>query len=647
MDDASIIRLEIVKGQYPEVKTMMSRSVIFAIDAGSSSIRCTGYECHGVQCHDSPADWEMDYSTQSSSSPSTPPRVTAMEGISHTIPMASVVPNTGHIRIHKVLSAIDECIDEALRLLRQKKEEEVKVGESSYQIVAIGFSTFVTNLVGVDVFGEPVGEAATLSYACNREDVVKECQSLRDKLGPEKLKALYQRTGAPLHAAYALPQLLAFYKNEKNQGIARQINKWQTISSICLNRWVGKPHLQMPISFSEASWTGMLNFRDCTWDDEAAQLFETCSGIVQYSHGEDDDDGIDLLPPMVDFDAALPFLENGIPPYNDDGSENSYWDRWPELQSHMVNLFLGIGDGVAANVGSKCGGNSTSGLGSYRIAVTIGTSAAVRVCLPLSMHEDSPSSNGDGSGISVPPGLFCYRVDRDHVLLGGALTDGGSVVEWARSLLNLQSDESFDACLVQVSKMYEKHCTSPDSCSSSPSGVTMVPFLSGERSTGFRGGAQACISGLTRETTSAHIMYACLESVILRLGCVMKLLNEVGCSQRAEGHNSSQGILVASGNALQCNSLWRQMLADCSSMDVVIDGDSSSEGTSRGVAILIAGSLQQRELGNPRATCNFEEPLVIAHKTKANAAAGEHWRTAISTQESLIGAVSSTWNSME
>ena len=89
------------------------------------------------------------------------------------------------------------------------------------------------------------------------------------------------------------------------------------------------------------------------------------------------------------------------------------------------------------------------------------------------------------------------------------------------------------------------------------------------------------------------------------------------------------------------------MLADCSSMDIVIDGNSSYGGISRGVAMLITGSLQQRELGNPRAKWNFEEPLVIAHKAKANAVAGKHWRTAISTQESLIDAVSSTWNSME
>ena len=105
-----------------------------------------------------------------------------MEGISHTISMASVIPNTGYIRIHKVLSAIDECMDEVLRLLRQNRKK--KGGgierETSYQIVAIGFSTFVTNLIAVDEFGEPVAESATLSYACNREDVVKECQTLRE-----------------------------------------------------------------------------------------------------------------------------------------------------------------------------------------------------------------------------------------------------------------------------------------------------------------------------------------------------------------------------------------------------------------------------------------------------------------------------------
>lgn len=30
----------------------------------------------------------------------------------------------------------------------------------------------------------------------------------------------------------------------------------------------------------------------------------------------------------------------------------------------------------------------------------------------------------------MPFGLWCYRIDRHRLLLGGALTDGGSVIKW-------------------------------------------------------------------------------------------------------------------------------------------------------------------------------------------------------------------------
>ena len=51
---------------------------------------------------------------------------------------------------------------------------------NEYQIVAIGFSTFVMNFIAVNEYGNPVGDVATCSYAVNREDVVNECQSLRE-----------------------------------------------------------------------------------------------------------------------------------------------------------------------------------------------------------------------------------------------------------------------------------------------------------------------------------------------------------------------------------------------------------------------------------------------------------------------------------
>lgn len=67
--------------------------------------------------------------------------------------------------------SIDQCIDNVLSSLRPS--------HSSYHIVAIGFSSFVMNLVGVDEMGEPVGNEATCSYACNRKDAVDECERVK------------------------------------------------------------------------------------------------------------------------------------------------------------------------------------------------------------------------------------------------------------------------------------------------------------------------------------------------------------------------------------------------------------------------------------------------------------------------------------
>jgi hypothetical protein len=45
-------------------------------------------------------------------------------------------------------------------------------------------------------------------------------------MSPDGLQSLYQETGAPLHSAYALPQLLAFYNNNANQSIMSQVHRY-------------------------------------------------------------------------------------------------------------------------------------------------------------------------------------------------------------------------------------------------------------------------------------------------------------------------------------------------------------------------------------------------------------------------------------
>jgi hypothetical protein len=113
--------------------------------------------------------------------------VDTLKDIGHTIQLAAIIPSTGHVRVQEVLNAIDKCVDETLRILRHtmmtfdsaSDEGAGVVGGQTFRIVAVGFSTFVMNLVAVDIYGKPVGDVATCSYACNREDVVDECERLR------------------------------------------------------------------------------------------------------------------------------------------------------------------------------------------------------------------------------------------------------------------------------------------------------------------------------------------------------------------------------------------------------------------------------------------------------------------------------------
>ena len=158
--------------------------IILAIDAGSSSIRCTAYEYLSIIGGSGNENENEDRENIDTQNINEPHVIKAIDGMSHTITMSAINPNTGHIYVQQVLSAIDECVDKVLYLLRASHDisgvSDDTTNSNCFQILAIGFSTFVMNLIGVDTNGNPVGDVATCSYACNRDDVVKECQDLRE-----------------------------------------------------------------------------------------------------------------------------------------------------------------------------------------------------------------------------------------------------------------------------------------------------------------------------------------------------------------------------------------------------------------------------------------------------------------------------------
>ena len=129
----------------------------------------------------------------------------------------------------------------------------------------------------------------------------------------------------------------------------------------------------------------------------------------------------------------------------------------------------------------------------------VGTSGAMRVA-----YRGVPPKK-------IPHGLWCYRVDRKRVVIGGALSDGGGLYHWLRGNLKLPKDAE-----AQIAKRVP-----------GAHGLIFMPFLAGERSTGYYESAAGALLGLTSATDSIDILQAALESVAYRFAEIFDQLNSV------------------------------------------------------------------------------------------------------------------------
>ncbi|ETL82158.1 hypothetical protein L917_17598 [Phytophthora nicotianae] len=439
----------------------------------------------------------------------------------------------------KIAASVEVILDQTMEFLR--------VTDLTQKIVGVGFSTFAMNVLGINANGSVVTPVYT--YAGRRKATAEWAKEIQDRLSARgELDEAHNRTGTVIHPAYAPATFLRLHKEEPE--LVERVTKWQSISGYLIGKWTtaGQQDGCLPISFSEASWMGLLDFRRSQWDSKLLELIGMDSN---------------KMPPVAD--SSVPFS----------GLNAKFARRWPELE--IVPFFLGVSDGAAANIGSKC-------LDASRIAVTIGTSAALRVVL----SEDAMKN------AKVPKGLWCYRIGRDHVLLGGALSDGGSVFKFFRESLRL-SDEDLTSQLEKIAPT--KHC------------LTILPFLSGERAPGWLENATCTISGINKWTTPIEFLRAGMESIALRIGVLFSLLAFSA---------DLDATVVVSGTALTSSPVWRQMIADCLGKKLILEA-SAIETTSRGLAVLIGtylGLHTLKESGSfPPDTTHlvYSEPNATAH----------------------------------
>lgn len=201
-------------------------------------------------------------------------------------------------------------------------------------------------------------------------------------------------------------------------------------------------------------------------------------------------------------------------------------------------LFI-TGDGAANNIGGGCTTKNN-------IALMIGTSGAMRV----SYAGEPPTK--------LPASLWSYRASENRVVVGGALSDGGGLLQWLVQSLNTGTDLHQQLAVIE-----------PDA-----HGLTVLPFWSGERSTGWSTEARGGIFGLRQQTTPAEIIRATLESIAYRFALIAEALDEI-----ALGAN-----IIATGNALRSSPVWLQIIADVLGRPVMFGG--TPEASIRGAALL-------------------------------------------------------------
>lgn len=284
-----------------------------------------------------------------------------------------------------------------------------QAGPLTQRIAGVAFCTFWHNLLGMDESNRPL--TPVLTWADTRS--TSEIKLLQTEFDPEKL---HQQTGCHLHPSY-LPAKLLWFRRNQPELFTRTV-WWGSIGEYILYRLFG----QRVCSVSMASGTGLMDQEQCTW---LPSLLKSVAISA------------DQLSPI----AAQDFLFQPLP--------FPYAERWPALKE--VPWFPALGDGACSNLGSYC-------TDSNRIALMVGTSGAMRLVF-------------QGNLPRIPGGLWCYHVDRKRFLMGGALSNGGNLIQWMRE--TLQTGNNWAELETELQDI------PPDS-----HGLTLLPFLAGNAALG-------------------------------------------------------------------------------------------------------------------------------------------------------------------
>jgi gluconokinase len=328
----------------------------------------------------------------------------------------------------------------------------------------------------------------------------------------ERLRAehpeLHDRTGTPLHPMAPLPKLVWLAEHEPATFAAAR--RWAGIKELVVARLTGA----WAVDHSIASGTGLLNLQELAWDGEALAI----AGI--------DAGRLSALVPTTER-LALGAAAAGE---------------------------LGLQEGVPVIVGAADGPLANLGVGAVHhgvAACSIGTSGALRLMV-------------DRPAVDPQRRVFCFALTPGRWVVGGAINNGGVVLQWTGEALAPDLGPHAEAQLVELA----------EGVPAGSEGLVMLPYLLSERAPHWSTLARGAYVGLTRHHGRAHLVRAALEGVCLQLALVLASMRDAG--------NEVREIRATGGFAR--STLWRQMLADALGMPIGFPA--GHEGSAFGAALL-------------------------------------------------------------
>lgn len=326
------------------------------------------------------------------------------------------------------------------------------------QILAVSFSAAMHSLMAVDSIGHPLTTLWT--WADTRSSEI--AAGLKaTALG----RQIYEHTGTPVHPMSPLCKI-AWIRREMPE-IFEATHKFISGKEYIFFRLTGKYTVDTGI----ASATGLLDVKTLRWYKPALDF----AGIdaAQLSTPAQP---TDLLPSILPEYKKLFGLSTTIP------------------------FIHGGSDGSLANTGA---GAILPG----EAALTIGTSGAIRIL------SDRPVQDQQNR-------LFNYRLDKDYYLTGGAINNGGLLLEWFIQTFT-DNIQSFDTYL-------EELMTKAGSVAPGADGLIFLPYIHGERAPVWDAEASGMFIGMKASHTRAHYLRAVLEGVGFSLKQILLAIEENG-----------------------------------------------------------------------------------------------------------------------